>query len=392
MGLPMPPTGPSPPRRGRSRRERLAIAGAVLAAGLCFASAGSLAIGYAVVRDRTDPELAARALVPAPPDAPPPATAETTRPTVPDTTVVPSPPPPPVFPPTTAGVFNLLVIGIERCGGGGAGDETAAAPGADLVMMMRVDGASRTLTMLSFPPELHLPQAGQLGRDALGASAPEAIPGIIYENFAIVTDHVLQVDRCAFTTLVDAIGGVTIPFRRPARDLAAGLDVPEPGCVTLDGAAAVAYVGAQRYEYRRPGDGVWTPDPSGATGRMSRQQELLERALAGLVSAGALSPDLVARLLGQVAGGGLVTSPGLTADVLVDVAGIARDLGAASIPNYRIEAGRRRIGTRTVLVPRIDGENMQAILRLFRSEGSTPEELPRGNVVGVIAPADDDCP
>ena len=47
-----------------------------------------------------------------------------------------------------------------------------------------------------------------------------------------------------------------------------------------------------------------------------------------------------------------------------------RDVEAASIPSYQIEAVPRTIGGAAVLEPRIEGDNMQAVLAMFRGETS----------------------
>ena len=43
-----------------------------------------------------------------------------------------------------------------------------------------------------------------------------------------------------FKTLVDAVGGVNVPFQYRVWDKNVGLDIAEPGCVTLDGNQALA--------------------------------------------------------------------------------------------------------------------------------------------------------
>ena len=102
--------------------------------------------------------------------------------------------------------------------------------------------------------------------DQLGVRAATSRSGsidTIYENFGIGIDHYIQVDFCAFKTLVDAVGGVTVPFEYPARDDNTGLNVPAPGCFTFDGDHALAYVRSRHYEYEDPpGSGNWKTDPT----------------------------------------------------------------------------------------------------------------------------------
>ena len=41
---------------------------------------------------------------------------------------------------------------------------------------------------------------------------------VINFNFGVQIDHYIQVDFCAFRQLVNAVGGVEVPFAYPARD------------------------------------------------------------------------------------------------------------------------------------------------------------------------------
>ena len=77
---------------------------------------------------------------------------------------------------------------------------------------------------------------------------PQKLVETIGENFYLGVDHYVQVDFCAFQTIVDAIDGVSVPFEHPARDDSTGLFVPEPGCFTFSGDHALAYVRSRHYQ------------------------------------------------------------------------------------------------------------------------------------------------
>ena len=55
---------------------------------------------------------------------------------------------------------------------------------------------------------------------------------------------------------------------------------------------------------------------------------------------------------------------------MMEFAGVLRDVEPGSIPTYQIEAVGRTIGGAAVLEPRIEGDNMQAVLAMFRGETS----------------------
>jgi LCP family protein required for cell wall assembly len=379
--------GPRPARHGRTWWERLAIGGTIVTAVLCFLAAGSLVAGYVVVRNRdvvtivNPAEVAAASTTTAASAPEPVATAapgETLPPAPPTTTGE-------TFPPADPTASNFLLTGADN----GAcvdpdspyapafGDETSGRVGerSDTIMIMRVDPAAKRVAVLSFPRDLYVTIAGSGNRARINSAYrrddPQRLINTIYENFGIGTDHFIQVDFCTFKTLVDAVGGVTVPFEFPARDPNSGLNVPAPGCFTFDGDHALAYVRSRHYEYEDPpGSGEWREDPSSDLGRISRQQDFLRRSLTSILNKGLLNPSVASGLIGAATGGDVVTSNELSLAKLMEFAGVLRDVQAASIPSYQIEAVGRTIGGAAVLEPRIQGDNMQAVLAMFRGETS----------------------
>src|SRR4029077_8019635 len=105
------------------------------------------------------------------------------------------------------------------------------------------------IAVLSFPRDLWVTidgQAKQRINSAYERDNPQKLINTIYNNFGINTDHYIQVDFCAFKTLVDAVDGVSVPFTTPVRDANSGLNVPEAGCYTFDGDHALAYVRSRK--------------------------------------------------------------------------------------------------------------------------------------------------
>ena len=98
---------------------------------------------------------------------------------------------------------------------------------------MRVDPSTNQAAVLSFPRDLWVTIAGTDSESRINSAYvkddPTKLIQTIYDNFGIGIDHFVQVDFCAFKTLVDAVGGVPVPFAYPARDENTGLDVPQPG-------------------------------------------------------------------------------------------------------------------------------------------------------------------
>eukprot|EP01041_Mallomonas_annulata_P037657 gene37657-60998_t len=147
---------------------------------------------------------------------------------------------------------------------------------------MHHDPTNGTASVLSFPRDLWVTIPNREGRNRLNAAVIENDPtrllGTLYNEFGVEVDHFLQLDYCGVTALVDAVGGVDVPFATSARDENTGLSITEPGCARLDGPTALAYLRSRRFEVLQP-DGTWQTDPLSDLGRISRQQDFLLRLL-----------------------------------------------------------------------------------------------------------------
>ena len=404
--------GSTSARHGRTWGERAAIGATILAAVVCFLAAGGLAAGYMVLRDRdvveiTDPSERPPVLTPPTGSAQPPTTAapgETAATAAPTTA-------PPTFPPADPAAKNFLITGADN----GAcvdpnspyapafGDAESGRVGerSDTIMIFRVDPAAGRVAVLSFPRDLYVTIADSGNKSRINSAyrrdEPQRLINTLYQNFGVVSDHFIQVDFCTFKTLVDAVGGVTVPFDFPARDPNTGLNVPEAGCFTFDGDHALAYVRSRKYEYEDPpGSGEWHDDGTSDLGRISRQQDFLRRTLSSVLSKGLLNPSVAGGLIEAATSGDVVTDSGLSPAKLLEFAGVLKDVDPGAIPTYQIEATGRTINGAAVLEPRIDGENMQAVLAMFRGETSlaeAPEQVLQTaptNVPRTAAPAPSD--
>jgi LCP family protein required for cell wall assembly len=438
--------------RGRGHRprrtwpERLAIVVTFVSAVVCFVVAAGLVGGYVVVRQRNivdlqDPaEVAAAGAATggAAEQAPPPTlgpTSSTLATSVPTsspaegsapqaTGVVESTAadattstvhervgaatlPVATFPEADPEASNFLITGADNGAcidpdspyAGAFGDREGMGERSDTIMVLRVDPEADRVALLSFPRDLYVDIADG-GRSRINSAyrrnEPQRLIDTIYENFGVPIDHYIQVDFCAFKTLVDAVGGVAVPVEFPARDANTGLNVPTTGCFVFDGEHALAYVRSRHYEYEDPpGSGNWQEDPSSDLGRVSRQQDFIRRTLSSILDEGPLNPR-VARGLIRAATEYVVTDRDLTAARMLEFAGVMNDVDPTSILTYQIEATPRTISGAAVLEPNTDGDNMQAILAMFRGETSladapaqrfeeTSTAAPRGSTTSVAA-------
>jgi LCP family protein required for cell wall assembly len=172
----------------------------------------------------------------------------------------------------------------------------------DTIMILHVDPKERKAAILSIPRDLSVPIAGTGKVDRIntafgsGPGGPERLIQTIKQNLGIAVNHYAEVDFVGFKRIVDAIGGVTIPFPSPARDAVSRLDVKASGCVKLDGTQALAYARSRYYEYFEAGR--WREDPRSDLGRVERQQLFIQRMMQKAISSGLTNPLRLNRLVG----------------------------------------------------------------------------------------------
>jgi LCP family protein required for cell wall assembly len=371
----------------RTWPQRLTFIFVLVAAFVCFLSAGALAVGQWVLSSRAlvvvadsaeqfEPEAASTDVV-MPGD-----TTTTAVPTAPGETT------------TTTTIHlaepdaaNFLLTGADN----GAcidqddptiGDRGSLGERSDTIMVWRVNPVTNQLAVLSFPRDLYVDlPGGRKGRinEAYRRNDPSGLVDTLQRNFGVPVDHYVQIDFCAFKRLVDAVGGVEVPFEYPAQDKKSGLVVTDTGCVNLEGDMALAYVRSRYYQYEDPpGSGEWHSDGTSDFGRIARQQDFLRRVVAKVIGDRLYSPNVASALI-TTNREYLVTDAELTPRRMLEFASTLRNLDPASITTYRIESTSESTASgQSVQRPRIGGDNMEAILAVFRGEAtlaSAPEQV-----------------
>jgi LCP family protein required for cell wall assembly len=380
----------------RTWPQRLTIAAVFLMALGSFGAAGALYAGQRVIEDRNlaptliDPSANTTTTVAAPAQG---SVAEV---------AAPASAPPETFPPAETDARNFLITGADNNAcvdpdspyAPAFGDRTSFGERSDTIMMWRVNPATSQIAVLSFPRDLFVDIAGtsRSGRinEAYERDNPQRLIDTIFQNFGIRTDHFVQVDFCAFQTLVDAVDGVAVPFSTPVRDPKTGLNVPAAGCFTFNGDHALAYVRSRFLEYLGD-DGQWRRDPTSDLGRISRQQDFLKRTVSRLLSRGAFDPDVAGGLIKTLTQY-VVTDDQLTTAKMLEFAGVLSGVDPTAITTYQIEATPRNIQGNAVLVPAIRGANMQAILSVFRGEATLAEIPDQVFETTTVPPGPDTAP
>lgn len=366
----------------RTWPQRLTLTAVIIAAVTCFAAAGAFATGQWVLSQRQLVELAEPTT-----EAQSGGSPQVILPGATTTTIDPEPPDPdePADSTTTTTILlaepdaaNFLITGADN--GDCDGDDTATVGDredlgerSDTIMVWRVNPESNQLAILSFPRDLYVDMPG--GSKAKINSAyrrndPDRLIETINLNFGVPVDHYVQLDFCAFKRLVDAVGGVEVPFDAPSRDTGSGLDITTSGCVNLDGDMALSYVRSRHFEYEDPaGSGEWTEDPTSDFGRIARQQDFLRRTVAKIIDDGLYDPNVAGALI-ETNSDYLVTDNGLTLRKELEFANTLRKLDPSTITTYRIESSTSNASGQSIEIPRVNGDNMQAILSVFRGEAT----------------------
>jgi LCP family protein required for cell wall assembly len=151
---------------------------------------------------------------------------------------------------------------------------------SETIILLRVDPKQKTASMLSIPRDLYVPISGTKRSDRINSAFEDGagrLISTIQDDFKIPIQHYVEVDFNSFRGVVAAVGGVEIYSPARARDTVTGLNIPNAGCVSLDGTQALAYVRSRHYEYFE--NGRWRSDPTGDLGRIQRQQDFIRRVL-----------------------------------------------------------------------------------------------------------------
>ncbi|MDQ4132803.1 MAG: LCP family protein, partial [Actinomycetota bacterium] len=206
----------------------------------------------------------------------------------------------------TDSVMNVLLVGSDsrdRLTGDAAaqaGKDEVSGQRSDTIMVLHIDSKQKKAAILSVPRDLYLPIAGTNRSDrvntAFSLAGPTGLANTIQNGLGIKINHFAEVDFVGFSQIVDAVGGIDIYVPAPARDAFSGLQIGQPGCTSLDGVAALAWVRSRHYEYLS--GGKWVADPRGDLGRIQRQQDFMKRMMKKAVASGLKNPVRLNRLIG----------------------------------------------------------------------------------------------
>jgi LCP family protein required for cell wall assembly len=290
------------------------------------------------------------------------------------------------------GSDNASCIDPESPYAGSIGDRSAGGERSDTIMVIRVNPLDGQAAILSFPRDLWVTLADSTRKNRINVAFdrknPNRLIRTIKQNFDIPIDHYVNIDFCAFTEIVDALGGVRVPFEYRARDFSSGFRVNRTGCFEFRGDHALAYVRSRHYRYFDPVENKWISEGIGDWARISRQQDFIKRMVKRANEKAASSPRAVAGILNSALKN-VITDDRLSPLMLLQLGEAMRDYDSSTMGSYTVQGQGVVLyeGTedqKSVIMPVTESKKMQDVLSIFQgkatraaapsSDESTPEQ------------------
>lgn len=272
---------------------------------------------------------------------------------------------------------NILLVGADDATTLPAGSPEQAAREevggvrSDTIMVVRLDPATKTARILSFPRDLWVPipsASPNRINAALQFGGPSRLVETLQANFGIEINGYVQIDFNGFKRLVEEVDGVPIYFDAPVGDGSSegssGLHVDGSGCALLDGTGSLQYV-RSRHFYRIV-DGRKVYDGTSDIGRIKRQQDFIQRLMHRAILKGARDPRKLASYL-QIATEDITLDQGTTAQDLLDLASVFRQFDPAKLQTDTVPTTPVTRGGAAVLEVR--AKEAAPILARFRTPG-----------------------
>lgn len=231
------------------------------------------------------------------------------------------------------GTENILLVGsTSRCAlkvqnpAYGLCSKGVTGVNSDVVMILHLNAAQHSVSILSIPRDTFIPNARAQGAnkiDAALAQGPSQLVNAVQQDFGIPIQHYMELNFDTFSGVVDALGGVRMYFPEPVFDAYSGLNVPSPGCRELNGTQALEVVRARHLQYR-PAEVTtdnprsWPQESQSDLARIRRNHEFL-RVLASAVSHQGLGNPLTDQQIVAAVAPKLEVDSGMSTRHLVDL-------------------------------------------------------------------------
>ena len=258
-----------------------------------------------------------------------------------------------------AGTENILMIGsTDRCAlkvqnpAYGLCSQGVNGVNSDVVMILHLNPTSHTVSILSIPRDLFVPNARSDGANKIDAAlyqGPDQLIAAIEEDFGIPIQHFVELNFDSFINVVQALGGIKMYFPEPVYDAYSGLNIQTTGCIQLNGTQALQVVRARHVQYKGPG--VTTDDPTywpqeaqSDIARIRRDHEFL-RVLATAVKAKGLSNPITDQQLIAGVAGQLTVDSGFSASAMINLVLTYHDVDVNSAPQLTVPVAVDQFGS-----------------------------------------------
>ncbi len=260
-----------------------------------------------------------------------------------------------------AGTQNILMIGsTDRCAltvqnpAYGLCSQGVNGVNSDVVMILHLNPTNQSVSILSIPRDLFVPNARSDGANKIDAAlyqGPDQLIAAIEEDFGIPIQHFVELNFDSFINVVQALGGIKMYFPEPVYDAYSGLNVQTTGCIQLNGTQALQVVRARHVQYKGPG--VTTDDPTywpqeaqSDIARIRRDHEFL-RVLATAVKAKGLSNPITDQQLVAGVAGQLTVDSGFSASAMINLVLTYHDVDVNSAPQLTVPVAVDQFGSYT---------------------------------------------
>jgi LCP family protein required for cell wall assembly len=293
--------------------------------------------------------------------------------------------------------LNILVVGSDTRSfvQPGSADARAFGPAgtspgqSDTIMIIHLDPAAKTASILSIPRDMWVPIAGTGSSERINTAieqSPDVLVRTIQDNFGIEINHFVEVDFQTFRDVVNAIGGVKFWYPEPVRDSYSGLNITTPGCYTLDGNMALSLVRARHMQYYD--QGYWHYESESDLARIRRQQLFVKKVVHKAQAMGLFN---VTGINGVVSGvvNNLTVDSGFSQSEMLRLAKIYKNFNPDTTPAFTMPNTAAVVGGADVLLP-VPSQN-QAVINAWEGNGPPPSSAPTSapyTKAAPLAPAD----
>ncbi len=258
---------------------------------------------------------------------------------------------------SAGGPINILVVGSDTRAGLTGADaaqfgsaQAVAGARSDTIMLVHVDPASTKATLLSIPRDLWVQIPGKSFQQRINTTfdtGPDLLAQAVEQDLGIPINHYVEVNFESFRQVVNAVGGINEYFPTPARDAFSLLNIPNPGCYTMNGDKALSFVRSRHYEYKV--NGRWVSEASSDLARIKRQQTFIKKVISKAQGSGLTNPIALNNIVGGVTNN-LTLDKGFSRNLLLSLAKRFRSLSPDTLPTATLPTTPAHIQGNDVLL------------------------------------------